>query len=307
METTNPMDTLGDIAVFVHVVQAGGFSAAARTLGLTKSAVSKRVNRLERHFGLRLLQRTTRAMALTEAGRVLFDSAEAGVAVLDGSVRLAAGLAEAPRGTLRVSAPVTFGKRCLAPLLPGFLAAYPDIDVQLSLLDRPVDLLEEGYDAAVRLTRTPPEQVVARKLMPIRYRLCATVDYLQGRKIDTPADLAGHNCLHYGLPEFADAWRFERGGEEARVRVRGNVAVNHSEVVRDLLLAGVGIGLVWDHAVDREIAGGRLVPVLPDWTPATGSEQTAWLLWLPQPRLPPKTRVFIDHVVAHFANGTPAP
>ncbi len=304
METINPLDHLSDLAVFVRVVDTQGFSAAARAMGLTKSAVSKRINRLEQQLGLRLLQRTTRAMSLTEAGRVLYERAAQGVALLDESARLAAGLVEAPRGTLRVTASVTFGKRCLAPLIPEFLARYPEIELQLTLLDRFVDLVEEGYDVALRLTRTPPEQVVAKALMPVRYRLCAAVDYLKGQEIKTPADLAGYNCLHYGLREFGNEWRFERGdgreNETARVRVKSNVVVNNSEVVRDLLLAGMGIGLVWNYAVDREIADGRLVPLLPDWTPVGPFGQTAYALWLPQSHLPPKIRVFVDFLAARL-------
>lgn len=309
MDTINPLDHLSDLAVFVRVVDTQGFSAAARAMGLTKSAVSKRINRLEKQLGLRLLQRTTRAMSLTEAGRVLYERAAQGVALLDESARLAAGLVDAPRGTLRVTASVTFGKRCLAPLIPEFLARYPEIELQLTLLDRFVDLVEEGYDVALRLTRAPPEQVVAKALMPVRYRLCAAVDYLKGQEIKTPADLAGYNCLHYGLREFGNEWRFQRGNdenkEEARVRVTSNVVVNNSEVVRDLLLAGMGIGLVWNYAVDREIAEGRLVPLLPEWTPVGPFGQTAYALWLPQSHLPPKIRVFVDFL-AERLHDTPA-
>ena len=300
METVSPLDHLSDLAVFVRVVDTRGFSAAARAMGLTKSAVSKRINRLEQQLRLRLLQRTTRAMSLTEAGRVLYERAAQGVALLDESARLAAGLVDAPRGTLRVTASVTFGKRCLAPLIPEFLARHPEIELQLTLLDRFVDLVEEGYDVALRLTRTPPEQVVAKALMPVRYRLCAAVDYLKGQEIKTPADLAGYNCLHYGLREFGNEWRFERGDEAARVRVKSNVVVNNSEVVRDLLLAGMGIGLVWNYAVDREIAEGRLVPLLPEWSPVGPFGQTAYALWLPQSHLPPKIRVFVDFLAARL-------
>ena len=300
METINPLDQLSDLAVFVRVVETQGFSAAARAMGLTKSAVSKRVNRLEKQIGIRLLQRTTRAMSLTEAGRLLFDRAAQGVALLDESARLAAGLVEAPRGTLRVTASVTFGKLCLAPLIPAFLARYPEIELQLTLLDRFVDLVEEGYDVALRLTHTPPDQVVAKALMPVRYRLCAAPEAVHGKTIETPADLAGLNCLHYGLREFGNEWRFERGDEEARVRVSSNVMVNNSEVVRDLLLAGMGIGLVWNYAVDREIADGRLVPLLPEWTPCGPFGQTAWAIWLQQTHLPLKTRVFVDFLVENL-------
>lgn len=302
------LDQWSDLAVFVHVVDHNGFSAAARQLGLTKSAVSKRINRLEQRMGLKLLQRTTRAMSLTEAGRVLYECAAQGVALLDESTRLAAGLVEAPRGALRVTASITFGKLCLAPLIPEFLARYPEVELQLTLLDRFVDLVDEGYDVALRLTAKPPEGYVAKALMPVTYRLCTTERALNGQTIETPADLARFNCLHYGLREFGTEWRFKRndgsGDEEARVPVRSNVAVNNSEVVRDLLLAGMGIGLVWNYAVDREIADGRLIPLLPDWAPIGPFGQTAWALWTPQRSLPPKIRVFVDFLAERLGEAT---
>lgn len=298
METIQSLDDIADLTVFVHVVETQGFSAAARLLGLTKSAVSKKINRLEERLGLRLLQRTTRRMALTEAGRLVFERAAPAVALLGEARQLASGLVEAPRGTLRVTASVTFGKLCLMPLLPEFLACYPEINVQLSLLDRFVDLVDEGYDLALRLTQKPPDNVVAKALMPISYRLCAAVDYVKGRKIESPADLVGLNGLsYYDQPANTDEWRFTRAGQEERVKINSRLQVNNSEVVRDLLLAGLGVGLVWNYAVDREIAAKTLLPLLPEWTPVGPFGQTAYALWLPQSHLPLKVRVFVDYLV----------
>lgn len=299
MDTIISVDELGDLAVFVRVVETRGFSAAARQLGLTKSAVSKRVNRLERRLGLRLLQRTTRAMSLTEAGRLLHARAAPAVAELEATRRLADGLVEAPRGTVQVTASVTFGKLCLALLLPDFLARYPEVDVRLVLLDRFVDVVEEGYDVALRLTRQPPPNLVARALMPVEYRLVATADYLQGRRVAHPADLDGLCGLHYhgGSEQTGERdveWKLARGDEVARPRLVRRVAVNNSEVVRDLVLAGQGIGLVWNYAVDADIAAGRLRALLPDWQPLGPFGQTVWALWPQQTRLPLKTRVFVD-------------
>ena len=178
-------------------------------------------------------------------------------------------------------------------------------NLQETLLDRIVDLVDEGYDVALRLTRSPPDQVVAKALMPVRYRLCSTVNGKKGQKVETPADLAGHNCLHYGLREFGNEWRFQRGSEEMRVCVTSNVVVNNSEVVRDLLLADMGIGLVWNYAVARDIADGRLISLLPDWTPVCPFGQTAWAIWLPQTHLPPKIRVFVDFLAERLKE-TPA-
>lgn len=295
MDTIIPVDELGDLAVFVRVVETHGFSAAARQLGLTKSAVSKRINRLEQRLGLRLLQRTTRAMSLTEAGGVLYARAAPAVAQLAESRRLADSLVEAPRGTLQVTASVTFGKLCLAPLLPEFLARYPEVDLRLALLDRFVDLVDEGYDLALRLTRTPPESLVAKALMPVEYRLVATPDFLRGRQIAHPADLDGLPGLHYhGGADAGGDWQFLQDGAAASARIVRRVAVNNSEIVRDLVLAGLGVGMVWNYAVDRDIESGRLLRLLPDWQPVGPFGQTAWAIWPQQQRLPPKTRVFVD-------------
>lgn len=301
METINSLDELGDLAAFVAVVDTRGFSAAARQLGVSKSAVSKRLNRLEQRLGLRLLQRTTRAMSLTEAGQMLYVRAAPAVAELAETRRLAGALLEAPRGSLHVTASVTFGKLCLSPLIPEFLARYPEVDLRLTLLDRFVDLVDEGYDLALRLTRSPPESLVAKALMPVDYRLVASPAYLAGRTITEPADLAGLNGLHYHGADaprpagerFAD-WQFVRAGQNVEVRVQRRVAVNNSEIVRDLVLAGLGVGLVWNYAVDGDIAAGRLQRLLPDWQARGPFGQTAWAIWPQQRALPLKNRAFID-------------
>jgi DNA-binding transcriptional LysR family regulator len=183
---------------------------------------------------------------------------------------------------------------CVAPVLPEFLAAYPEVRVQLALLDRMVDLAEEGFDVALRLTRTPPDAVVARPLMPIRYVVCAAPGFLRGREVTHPHELAALNCLFYGYQSLAGDWSFQRGDERETVKVQGNVVVNSSEVVRDLMLAGVGAGLVARYAVEAELRDGRLVPLLPQWTPTGAFGPTAYALWLPQPHLPPKVRAFVD-------------
>jgi DNA-binding transcriptional LysR family regulator len=288
------LEQMEDMAVFALVVEQGSFSGAGRRLNLVKSAVSRRVDRLERGLGVKLLQRSTRALSLTEAGQALHARAMQSLALLEEARSELSQLSQAPRGLLRVTASVAFGRLCVAPVLPAFLAAYPEVRVQLALLDRMVDLSEEGYDLALRLTRTPPEHVVARPLMPIRYVVCAAPAYLDGRAPAHPRELAGLNCLSYGAQPQTEEWAFQRGEERAVVKVQGNVMVNSSEVVRDLVLAGVGVGLVARYAVEAELRAGRLVQTLPGWTPAGTFGPTAYALWLPQPHLPPKMRVFVE-------------
>lgn len=288
------LEQMEDMAVFALVVEQGSFSGAGRRLGLVKSAISKRVDRLERSLGVKLLQRSTRSLSMTEAGQALHARALQSLALLDEARSEVVQLSQAPRGLLRVTASVAFGRLCVAPLLPDFLAAYPELRVQLALLDRMVDLAEEGYDLALRLTRSPPQAVVARALMSIGYAVCAAPAYLRDRLPAHPRDLAALNCLCYGHQMQAEEWVFQRGGTRETVKVQGNVVVNSSEVVRDLVLAGVGVGLVARYAVEAELRQGRLVELLPDWTPAGPFGPTAYAVWLPQPQLLPKIRVFVD-------------
>jgi DNA-binding transcriptional LysR family regulator len=298
------LEQMEDMAVFALVVEQGSFSGAGRRLDVVKSAVSRRVDRLERSLGVKLLQRSTRALSMTEAGQALHARALQSLALLEEARNELSQFSQAPRRLLRVTASVAFGRLCVAPLLPEFLAAYPELRVQLALLDRMVDLAEEGYDLALRLTRTPPDAVVARPLMPIRYVVCAAPAYLHGRMPAHPRELAALNCLSYGYQSLADEWAFQRGGERETVKVRGNVLVNSSEVVRDLMLAGVGVGLVARYAVEAELRAGRLVEALPGWTPAGTFGPTAYALWLPQPHLPPKIRVFVEFLTQRLQTPT---
>lgn len=290
-----------DIAVFAMVVDHGSFSEAARRLGIAKSAVSRKVDRLERGLGVRLLNRSTRSLSMTEAGRAVHARAVQSLALLEEARNQVANLSEAPRGVLRVTTSVAFGRLCLAPLLPEFLAAYPDVKVQLTLLDRVTDLAEEGFDLAVRLTRSPPDFVVAKPLMQIDYVVCAAPDYLHGRRVETPQDLAALNCIYYGYSDFDNAWVFQREGRREAVRVEGNVVANSSEVVRDLLLAGVGVGLVARYAVDEPLRQGQLRALLNDWEAIGPFGRTAFAIWLPQRHLPPKIRVFVDFLADRLA------
>lgn len=299
------LEQIEDIAVFAMVVDQGSFSGAARRLGIAKSAVSKKVDRLERGLGVRLLNRSTRSLSMTEAGRAIHERAVQSLALLEEARSQVANLTEAPRGLLRVTASVAFGRICLAPLLAEFLAAYPEVRVQLALLDRLVDLAEEGFDLAIRLTRSPPDSVVAKPLMPIDYVVCATPAYLRGRRVETPRDLAALNCLSYGYRDFGSEWFFQREGQRETVRVGGNVAVNSSEVVRDLLLAGVGVGLVARYAVAEELGEGRLELLLADWKAIGPFGQMAFAIWLPQVHLPPKIRVFVDFLAERLRARVP--
>lgn len=286
---------MGRMAVFARVVESGSFSAAARLLGLTKSAVSKQVARLEGELGVRLLHRTTRSLSLTEAGRAVHARAAQAVMLVREAWGAAADLNETPRGLVRMTAPVSFGQSCLAPRLPALLGAHPELRVQLVLLDRPVDLAEEGFDLAIRLTRALPQGVVARPLVQIAYVLCAAPAYLaNARAPRAPEDLASLNCLRYEAAERAERWRFERAGETVGIGVRGNLSLNNSEALREAALAGLGVALLPDYVVEADLAAGRLRALCPRWRPQPPFGATAYAIWHPDRRLPPKTRACVD-------------
>ena len=295
------MEDLGAMAVFAKVVESRGFSAAARQLGLTKSAVSKQVTRLETSLGARLLNRTTRALSLTEAGNAVYEHCARMVAAAEEAELAVHRLAAAPRGLLRVTASVTFGRLHVAPAIRDFVAAYPEVEVQLMLADRLVDLADEGFDLAIRISDRLGDNLVARRLAPVRFVVSAAPEYLErhGRP-RRPADLTGHNCLVFSQEGLGDLWRFQSRIASERVRVRGNFQVNSSEATRDAMLAGMGIGLAPLFTVGPDIRAGRLQVVLPRHR-VQAPYDAVHAVYLPNRHLLPKTRAFVDWLVGRFA------
>lgn len=294
------MEDLAAMAVFAKVVESKGFSAAARQLGLTKSAVSKQVSRLESSLGARLLNRTTRALSLTEAGAAVYEHCARLVAAAEEAEHAVSRLAAAPRGLLRVTASVTFGRLHVAPAIRDFLAAYPEVQVQLMLGDRMVDLAEEGFDLAIRIADRLGDNLVARRLAPVRFVVCAAPDYLaRCGTPKKPADLGDHNCLVFTQEGLGEVWRFQTRSGSERVRVRGNFQVNSSEATRDAMLAGLGVGLAPVFAVGPDIRAGRLKVVLPRLR-IVAPYDAVHAVYLPNRHLLPKTRSFIDFLAARF-------
>ncbi|HEX5392212.1 MAG TPA: LysR family transcriptional regulator [Rhodocyclaceae bacterium] len=302
---TEILEQLNGMAVFVQVVDTGSFTGAARRLGLDKSAVSKHISRLEARLATRLLHRTTRALSLTETGRLLYDSASQSINALEETRLALSNLNAEPQGTLRVTVSVAYGRLCIAPLIPEFLARYPQLKVRLGLLDRMVDLADEGYDMAIRISSKLADGLVAKRLAPVPYLLCASPAYLVAHsRPRQPADLAKHNCLYYGFGEFTDQWQFNRKGhsaEKASVRVSSNYVVNSSETIRDALLAGMGVGLLPLYAVKEQLERGELIRLLNSWEAAGPFGGAAYAVWLPTRHLPPKVRLFVDFLAEKMA------
>lgn len=287
--------------VFARVVEDGSFSAAARALGVSLPAVSKQVARLEQQLEARLLHRTTRHLSLTEAGEVFHERCMRLLEDARAAQESVRRLHDAPRGLLRVSAPVSFAAGELSPLLCAFFARYPEVHLELDASDRLVDLADEGFDLAIRLTEHPPQGLVARPLHGLRRVVCASPAYLRVHGEPThPAELARHNCLSYPRIDQGSRWSFERDGERVDVDVRGNLRSNSTGLLLRAACDGLGLLRVRDYTVRDDLQRGTLREVLGEWSPATRA--AIYLLYLPNRRLPPKARVFIDFLLQAYAS-----
>lgn len=255
------------------LAQQGSYTAAAASLGVSKAAVSQHLAELERLAGVALVQRTTRSVRLTEAGQRLVEQTCPAFEQISQSFAQVRDLADAPQGLLRVTAPVALARQQIVPLLPDFLRQHPQVRIELNLSDRLSSLSTEGFDLAIRHTAHPPDTHVAVQLCTTRSVLVASKAYL--RRVGNPLrpqDLTAHNCLHYPRPQERPAWTFEpkaRAGspERATVQVSGSLAANNSEALRDAALAGLGIALLPDFSAQAALRAGKLVEVLPGWSP----------------------------------------
>lgn len=288
--------------VFVRVAQQGSFSAAANQLGMSKSTVSKHISALEERLGVRLLNRTTRRLSLTEYGEVYRDHCLRILhEVADADENMERFTAE-PRGRLKVNAPMSFGTLHLAPLLPGFLQTYPKVDVDLSLNDRRVDLIDEGFDLAVRIGALDDSNLIARKLGSSGFVCAASPSYLKKRRTpEVPEDLKSHNCLRYTLSKNFHEWRFERDGEVRNVTVTGRISGNNGDVLRQAAIMGEGVIYQPRFLMDDSLSAERLQPLLTDWqTPNID----IFAVYPESRHVSAKLRVFIDYLVQAFKGRT---
>jgi len=260
---------LEGLAIFAKVVELRSFAGAADELGLSKATVSKAVTRLETRLGARLFNRTSRRLALTDAGQSLAEPATGVLAQAEAAESAALAQSSTPRGLVRLAAPMSFGLSDVAPVLPAFMAAYPEVSVDLHLSDATVDLIGMGFDAALRIADLPDSSLVARRLRAVKRFLVASPAYLDRRGRPThPGQLAEHCCLGYAYLPTPDTWRFVRGdGEEVSVRPAGALRANNADALMPALLAGLGLAVLPDFIAGAAIAGGRLEAVMPDWSP----------------------------------------
>lgn len=292
------LENLSGLVVFAKVVEEGGFSRAAAALGISKSSVSKQLAALEDRLGTRLLNRTTRRLGLTEPGALLYERCQRILAELDEAEREAGSLQTRPAGTLRISAGVSFGHILLARELPGFLADYPELAVDLVVNDRRVDLVEEGYDLALRIGTLADSSLVARRLSPIRQIAVASEGYLTRHgEPGRPEDLAAHACIGYSYLNDGEGWDFRDGERTLRQRFQPQLKANNGETILTLAEAGLGIAQLPTFIAGEAIGAGRLKPILCPFEPRPYPLHAVY----PHARnLPLKVRAFIDYLSRRF-------
>lgn len=297
------MDRFSSMEIFARVAELKGFSAAARRLGQSKSSVSKRVSALENHLGVRLLNRTTRRLSLTEAGIAYYDWCLKIAGDMEAAEESVTNLHAKPRGNLKFNAPMSFGRLHLAPAIPGFLERYPHVTVEMTMDDRIIDLVEDGYDLALRIGRLADSSLVARRIAVSQMVICASPDYLDKHGTPTtPADLAHHNCLIYSYSRVGSRWRFKGPDGNYTVRVSGNFRANSSDALHIAALAGLGIHFGPMFIAGDDLRSGRLVRVLESYRMTDLPIQA---VYPHQRHVTAKLRVFIDYLIERFADPSP--
>lgn len=297
MRTNQLIHLLPDMAVFARVVASGSFSAVARELGLTPSAVSRQISRLEQELGARLLERSTRKLRLTELGSEVFGYCHEILKSAQATQEVSEKFMAVPRGRIMLAAPKAFSRLVLQPLIPAFLARYPEIELQLLVTDREINLVDDTVDLVIRITEHPLETLVARPLQKVRQVVCASPRYLElhGRP-EHPLDLLRHQCLFLGENLADNRWHFRQGEENVCVEVRGRYAVNHSEMRLDGILNHLGIACLPIFTAQSKLLSGEIVEVLQGWEVLTSYQGMAWIMYSPNRFLPPKSRVLIDYL-----------
>ncbi|MBZ7924527.1 LysR family transcriptional regulator [Ensifer adhaerens] len=293
------MDRYTALQVFRHVAELSSFAEAGRKLGLSPAAISKNVAELEASVGTRLINRTTRRMALTDEGKLYLEHVVRGLDALKDADAALSPVRQAPGGTLRVAAPMTVTLMRLSSVIPEFMSRYPDLRLDLHLDDRRVDIVQEGFDLAIRGSdKLEDSSLIARKLAVMPHVVCAAPAYFQahGEPLE-PADLKSHNCIRFSLSGHADLWEFRKGSRAEKVTVKARYSVTSSLAVRDALRAGFGLSLIPYPYVEDDLKSGRLQRVLPDWETV---ETTLYAIYPSRQHVAPKIRAFLDFLAETF-------
>lgn len=294
------MDTIDGMRTFATVVAEGSFSRAAERLDMSPQLASKYVGQLEDRLGVRLLNRSTRQLSLTEAGRAYYDRVREVLADIEDMENAVGDMTARARGTLRINAPMSFGQLHLTRAIAEYQAAQPEVEVDLTLNDRVVDIVSEGFDLAIRIGQLEESSLVARPLAPVRLVVCGSPGYFQRHGVPaTPEDLAAHECLRYAYASDFDRWRFEQDGRTHSVRVSGGFSANNGDALRVAALAGRGVILQPTFIVGDDIQAGRLQTVLEDYHAAA---LTVHAVYAHRQYLSAKVRTFVDFLADYFGS-----
>ncbi|MCE0492899.1 LysR family transcriptional regulator [Vibrio salinus] len=287
-------DCFSAIPVFVAVVECGSFSSAAIRLGMTKSAVSKRISALEDNLSVRLFNRTTRKLTLTEPGERFSDYARNALTLAEDGFSELSAYQGKPKGTLKINAPMTFSRLHLVPHIKEFLESYPDIHISLSMNDAIVDMIEGAFDVGIRIGELKNSSLIARKLSDCQSVLCASPSYIAtNNKPLHPEELLKHNCIYYSLFQAGVEWTFYKNRKPFKVEPKGNFIVNNSDAIAEVLLQGLGIGQLPTFIVSDYLANGTLIPLLPEYTLP---DHAIYAVYPERKHLPEKVRVFIEFI-----------
>ena len=290
---------LSVLQIFIEVMRHGSFAAVARERNIDPSSVSRTVAALESELGIRLFQRTTRKLSPTEAGMTYFERIEPLIEEMQQAADIAKDISGNPKGTIRVTCSVSFGIKCIIPLLPEFQAKYPELTIDLLLTDSVVDLLNERIDVAIRLGQPTDSTLIMQKLMETRYSVCASPDYLQQYgQPQIPKDIESHNCLLFPLIGFKTRWIFKhKTGNVQEIPVRGNTIISNAIALQQCAISGMGLTLLPHWLIDEDINTGKLVRLFPDYqVTATDFNTAAWLLYPSRAYIPLKVRLFVKEL-----------
>ncbi len=296
------MDKLNSMSLFVAVVKQGSFTRAAEKTNLSRAQISKSLIQLEAELGVRLLHRTTRKLSLTESGSIYFDRCLSILEDVAAAEAVISSADETPSGTLMLTAPTSFGILHLKNLIPNFLVRYPDVQIRLSLNDRQIDLVEEGFDLAIRISDLRDSSLVSRRIAPCKRVYCASPNYLAKHgKPEKPEDLVRHQCLVYTNDMRPGRWVFEGHKQSDLVKVTGPLCSDNGDLLKSAALNGLGITCLPMFIVGPEIKSGRLEPVLANFSPP---DISIYALYPSRKFLSAKVRAFVDFLVSHFGEAS---
>lgn len=294
------MDKLNSMKIFVEVVNGEGFTAAAEKIGLSRAQVSKSVMQLETHLGTRLLNRTTRRVSLTDFGRIYYERCNSILNEIDEIESMASQQTVSPRGILTISAPTSFGIVHLNKAIPEYIKQYPDVQITISLTDRFVDVVAEGFDLAIRIAELKDSSLIARKIAPCKRVLCASPDYLQKHGIPhVPQDLKIHQCLPYSNELRPDVWTLQGPNGNETIKINGPVCADNGDILKDAAVAGLGITLLPTFIVGPELISGNLKQVMHDYSPP---EISIYSVFPSRRYLSAKVRTFVDFLSDYFGD-----